>query len=93
MKKTSLKNLDLNVYEETLKNGLKVVLVPCEDKKEYMITYATKFGSNTTTFTPFGSKKKVKVPDGIAHFLEKHEEEKNDLGQDRSQSLCPLPAR
>lgn len=70
MKKTSLKNLDLNVYEETLKNGLKVVLVPCEDKKEYMITYATKFGSNTTTFTPIGSKKKVKVPDGIAHFLE-----------------------
>lgn len=70
MKKINLKGLDISCYTETLKNGLEVVLVPYDDKKNYFISYATRFGSEITKFIPHNSKKKVTVPDGIAHFLE-----------------------
>ena len=70
MKEIKLKGLDLSCYTETLKNGLEVVLVPYKDKKNYFISYATRFGSEITKFVPYHSKKEVKVPDGIAHFLE-----------------------
>lgn len=70
MKKNSLKGLDITYYTETLENGFQIILVPMLDKKNYFITYATKFGSDITHFTPTDSKKEIKVPDGIAHFLE-----------------------
>lgn len=70
MKEIKLQGLDISVYKETLDNGLDVILVPYEKKKNYYISYATRYGSETTTFTPIGSKKEIKVPDGIAHFLE-----------------------
>ena len=69
MKKKIFKGLDIQYYRETLENGLEVVLIPMLDKKNYFITYATKFGSDITTFTPQNSEE-VKVPDGVAHFLE-----------------------
>ena len=70
MKEISLKGLDLSSYVETLDNGLEVIYVPMDDKKNYFVSYATRYGSETTTFTPAGEKKEIKVPDGIAHFLE-----------------------
>ena len=70
MKKQAYKGLDLNYYRETLENGLEVIMIPMEDKKNYFISYATRFGSEITTFTPDETKKEVKVPDGVAHFLE-----------------------
>ena len=69
MKKKVFKGLDIEYYRETLENGLEVVLIPMLDKKNYFITYATKFGSDITTFTPQDIEE-VKVPDGVAHFLE-----------------------
>ena len=62
--------LELEGYYEKLDNELEVYLVPMENKDKYFLTYATKFGSTTTTFTPGDSKREVTVPDGIAHFLE-----------------------
>ena len=70
MKEINLKGLDLTSYIETLDNGLEVIYVPMKDKKNYFVSYATRYGSETTTFTPSGEKKEIKVPDGIAHFLE-----------------------
>ena len=70
MKKISLQGLDLDAYTETLKNGLEVIFIPFANKKNYFISYATRFGSETTLFTPDGQKEEIKVPDGIAHFLE-----------------------
>ncbi len=64
------KELELNGYYEKLENGLEVYLVPMENKDKYYITYATKFGSTTTSFTPYKEKDEKKVPDGTAHFLE-----------------------
>ena len=46
MKKIELKKLDMDCYLETLKNGLEVILVPYEDKKDYYISYVTRFGSS-----------------------------------------------
>lgn len=70
MKKLEYKGLDITYYRETLENGLEVILIPMENKKNYFISYATKFGSEITTFTPKDTNKEIKVPDGIAHFLE-----------------------
>lgn len=81
MEKVKLEGLDLVAYQETLKNGLEVVFIPYEDKANYYMSYATRFGSETTTFTPAASKDKIKVPDGIAHFLE-HKMFEQENGED-----------
>lgn len=70
MKKISLKGLDQDVYLETLKNNLNIIMVPYTNKKNYFITYATRYGSNINAFVQVGSKKGITVPNGIAHFLE-----------------------
>lgn len=70
MKEIKLNGLDLSTYVETLANGLEAIYIPLKDKKNYFVSYATRYGSETTTFTPVGSDKEIKVPDGIAHFLE-----------------------
>jgi len=69
MKKINLKGLDIDVYTETLSNGLEVYLVPYENKKNYFITYATRYGSDVLEFTD-DKKKSHKPPLGVAHFLE-----------------------
>ncbi len=70
MKKIELKGLDATLYYEKLENGLECYLLPYQNKNNYYMTYATKFGSNQTRFIPKGEKEMCKVPDGIAHFLE-----------------------
>lgn len=70
MKEIKLEGLDLSVYTEKLSNDLEVIYVPYSNKKNYYISYATKFGSDTTSFVSQNSKEELKVPDGIAHFLE-----------------------
>ncbi len=69
MKEIKLKGLDMSVYTDTLNNGLEIYLVPFENKKNYFISYATKFGSDVVEFTDT-NKKTYKPPLGIAHFLE-----------------------
>lgn len=68
MKKIDLKGLDITCYKEILNNGLEIYLVPMENKKNYFITYATRFGSDILEFTI--NNKKYKPPLGVAHFLE-----------------------
>ncbi len=70
MKKISLTGLDTNLYYEKLNNGLEIYLIPYENKKNYFVTYATRFGSNQIEFIPTGQKEMIEVPAGIAHFLE-----------------------
>lgn len=69
MNKIDLKGLDQEVYTETLDNGLDIYLVPMENKKNYFISYATKFGSDVIEFID-EDKTSYKPPLGIAHFLE-----------------------
>ncbi|WP_086445490.1 EF-P 5-aminopentanol modification-associated protein YfmH [Candidatus Enterococcus lemimoniae] len=66
------------LYTEVLENGLTVYLLP---KAEYNKTYGlftTNYGSIDNEFVPIGAKDFVKVPDGIAHFLEHKMFEKED---------------
>ncbi len=69
MKTINLEGLDITLYEEELDNGLKIYLLPYQNKKDYFITYATRFGSDITSFTDT-NQEKHKLPLGIAHFLE-----------------------
>lgn len=70
MRKVQLKGLDKDCFVETLKNGLDVILIPYPDKKNYYMSYVTKFGSEVNTFIPNGLKRYKTVSNGIAHFLE-----------------------
>ena len=79
MKKINLKGLDMNAYTETLNNGLEVFMIPYDNKKNYFISYATRFGSDVLEFTD-DKKKNHKPPLGVAHFLEhKMFEEESDI--------------
>lgn len=68
MKKTEIKQLESFVYTEELENGLKIFMIPYEDKENYYISYATHFGSDILEFEV--DNKSYKPPLGIAHFLE-----------------------
>ena len=70
MKEIKLNGLDINCYYEKLDNGLDVIMLPYSNKKNYFISYATKYGSEVSKFIPVGEKEMIKVPDGVAHFLE-----------------------
>ena len=70
MKKSKLEKLDLDLYQETLKNGLEVYVVPKDNVNGIYATFSTKFGSVYEEFIPNDRKKMVKVPLGVAHFLE-----------------------
>ncbi len=78
MNKTEYPQINETLYHEVLPNGLTVYLLP---KKEYHKTYglfSTNYGSIDNEFIPYGKSEKVKVPDGIAHFLEHKLFEKED---------------
>lgn len=78
MNKTEYPQINETLYYEVLSNGLTVYLLP---KKEYHKTYglfSTNYGSIDNEFVPYGKSEKIKVPDGIAHFLEHKLFEKED---------------
>lgn len=79
MNKYTLEKLDLELYNEKLKNGLDVYIIPKENVNGIYVTLSTKFGSVNSEFVPNGKKKMIKVPLGVAHFLEhKMFEQKDD---------------
>ncbi|AWH78359.1 EF-P 5-aminopentanol modification-associated protein YfmH [Clostridioides difficile] len=68
------------VYYEKLQNGLGVYFMP---KRGFMKKYAilaTNYGSNDLEFVPIGEDKKIRVNEGIAHFLEHKMFEQPDGG-------------
>ena len=70
MRRSNLEKIDLELYEETLSNGLKIYVVPKDNINGIYATFNTKFGSVNTEFVPSNSEKMTKVPLGVAHFLE-----------------------
>lgn len=65
-------NNDLNekVYMTKLTNGLNVYICKKENFKRKIGMFGTKYGSLTNDFIDINTGKRVKVTDGIAHFLE-----------------------
>ncbi|HBH1925683.1 TPA: insulinase family protein [Clostridioides difficile] len=77
------------VYYEKLQNGLDVYFMP---KRGFMKKYAilaTNYGSNDLEFVPIGEDKKIRVNEGIAHFLEHKMFEQPD-GGDASDKFSKL---
>jgi len=70
MKKNKLTKLDLEIYSETLDNGLEIYIVPKENVNGIYATFTTKFGSINKEFVPNGMDDMQSVPLGVAHFLE-----------------------
>ena len=77
MEKKSYNGLDLNVYEEVLENGLRVFISPIP-RHTIHARITTFFGGSVLEFKMDGSKDFIKVPGGIAHFLEHKMFEKED---------------
>ncbi len=80
MKKHHLKHFDLDLYQETLDNGLFVNIVPKKGNNIY-VTFITKYGSFDNVFVPYGEKDFYEAPMGVAHFLEHKVFEQKD-GED-----------
>ena len=68
MKEIELVGLDKTIYTETLSNGLEIYLIPYDNKKNYYISYATRYGSDVKNFKV--NDKEYNPPLGIAHYLE-----------------------
>ena len=68
MKKQALCNLDLDIYEKTLDNGLRIFVIPKFNVNNIYVTFSTNYGSIQNEFLV--DCKMIKVPVGVAHFLE-----------------------
>lgn len=66
------------LYTDVLPNGLRVSLLPRKDFHKTYGILTTDYGSIDNTFVPYGKEEMVRVPDGIAHFLEHKMFEKKD---------------
>ena len=65
-----LKQFDLDLYTETIDNGLLINIVPKNNVNNIYVTFSTKYGSVHDEFIPIDSEEYFKVPMGVAHFLE-----------------------
>nr|WP_082153165.1 pitrilysin family protein [Levilactobacillus koreensis] len=70
--------LDETIYQTTLANGLKVILMPKAGFHKTFAIMTTDYGSTDNEFVPRGQTEPVRFPDGIAHFLEHKLFEKKD---------------
>jgi len=74
----NFEQMDEKVYYEKLNNGLQVYLMPKAGFNKTYATFTTKYGSIDNHFVPLGKDEPIRVPDGIAHFLEHKLFEKED---------------
>jgi len=70
MKTINMQDSNEKIYYEKLDNGLEVYLYTKDRFHNNYVTFTTKFGSINNEFVPIGEDKMIKVPNGIAHFLE-----------------------
>ena len=57
-------------FSTTLSNGLEIYICKKKGFSKKIGLFGTKYGSVTNDFIDITTNKRVKVPDGIAHFLE-----------------------
>lgn len=83
MNKVTFDQLQETLYYEEMKNGLQVYVLPKAGFNKTFATFTTKYGSIDNHFIPLNEEKPLKVPDGIAHFLEHKlfEDEDGDVFQ------------
>lgn len=69
MERIEHRQLEETLFYEKLPNGLQVYLLPKPGFSKTYATFTTRYGSIDNHFQPPGGKE-IRVPDGIAHFLE-----------------------
>src|SRR5690606_24432344 len=69
METLSYPHVEETLYREVLENGLEIIVLPKQGFQKTYATFATKYGSIDNHFA-VGDETPIKVPDGIAHFLE-----------------------
>ena len=69
MKKITINKINEDIYYEKLDNGLDVYLYVNKNMQNNFVTFTTKYGSIYNEFEDENGKM-IKVPNGIAHFLE-----------------------
>ena len=57
-------------YIEKLENGLTIIIIPKKNTNKKHIVWGTNFGSIDNHFVDPTTNKEVRIPDGVAHFLE-----------------------
>jgi len=84
MHKQLYETIGETLYKEKLSNGLTVFLLPKQEMAKTYAIFGTNYGSIDQDFVPIGQKERIKVPEGIAHFLEHKlfEKEDRDVFQD-----------
>lgn len=70
MNKYHYKQLQEDMYHETLENGLNIFMVQRTDFQKSFVFYATKYGGMDTKFSMDGGKNWIDSPAGVAHYLE-----------------------
>lgn len=68
MKEININNFEEKLYFDKLDNGLLVYLVPLKNKKNFYVSFGTKYGNYNSKFKV--NNKIYEMPSGIAHFLE-----------------------
>ena len=68
MREININNFEEKLYFEKLENGLLVYLVPLKNKKNFYVSFGTKYGNYNSKFKV--NDKTYEMPSGIAHFLE-----------------------
>ena len=58
------------LYTEKLEDGLTVMVIPKKGITKKYAIWGTHYGSIDNNFIVPGETEEIKVPDGIAHFLE-----------------------
>ena len=89
MNKINLSGVNEIVYHEVLDNGLNIYMLPNKNVKNYYITFTTKFGACDIEFKSDKQDNYIKVPNGVAHFLE-HLTFKMENGMDASDYFASL---
>ncbi|UTR15037.1 insulinase family protein [Salipaludibacillus sp. LMS25] len=86
MTKQTFDQLQETLYFDKLPNGLHVYVLPKKGFNKTFATFTTKYGSIDNHFVPIGEEEPLRVPDGIAHFLEHKlfEDEEGDIFQEFS---------
>jgi len=70
MKTIEFDQIQETLYYEKLENGLTVYILPKTGFNKTFATFTTNYGSIDDQFKPLNKDEYIRVPDGIAHFLE-----------------------
>ena len=70
LRQISINGVDDKLYYKKIDNGMEVFMIPNKNILNIYATFTTKYGSVVDEFVPIKESKMIKVPKGIAHFLE-----------------------